>query len=137
MKDNWDKNLSTNEILNLSTFNYGSIRSLKYEIIKESNEENLKILVSKIIFKNLRLKYTLSDINSNFFAIFSTYNSKNNFKRFIKEFLIRIFIFLKSVTLVFIVQNHILKKKLSELEEQQQFLYNNSLPSDVFLKEIK
>ena len=70
-------------------------------------------------------------------AIFSTYNSKKNFKKFIKESLRRIFIFLKLVALVFNVQDRSLKKKLSMLEEQQQFLYNNSLSRDVFLKEIK
>ena len=95
------------------------------------------MLASEIVFKNLKLKYTISNVNSNFFAIFSTYNSKKNFKKFIKEFLKRIFIFLKSVVLVFNVQNHSLRRKLSELEDQQKFLYNNSLPGDVFLKEIK
>jgi len=83
------------------------------------------------------LEYSLHNIYSNFFAIFSPLKTGNAPKHLFKEFLKRIFVFLKSIILVASVQKSVLKKKLFELEKQQRFLYNNPLPKDIFLKEKK
>ncbi len=137
MNDRWAHNLSKKDIQNLSILNYGAISCFGYKLKKNINAEKFRILASKIVFKNLILEYSLHNIYSNFFAIFSPLKTGNAPKHLFKEFLKRIFVFLKSIILVASVQKSVLKKKLFELEKQQRFLYNNPLPKDIFLKEKK
>ena len=137
MSDSWFHNLSEKEILILSNLNYGAIKCFGYKIKKEINAEKFETFASKIIFNNLLFKYSLYNIYSNFFAIFTTLKTRNGPKQLLKEFLNRIFSFIKSIIFVANVQNNTLKKKLFELEKQQRFLFDNPLPKDIFLREKK